>query len=622
MKKESPMQSASRRDFLKTMGLGAAAIAFPGPFAACQTNRFSQGGKRPNFLFLFTDDQTFKSIGALNNPEIKTPNMDRLVKRGVTFTHAFNQGSFSGAVCIASRAMLNTGRHLWNTGGGGCGDYPLWAETLRKAGYDTFETGKWHNGNRTFARSFTHGATIFMGGMHGLDKGGHWTPHVFDFDPSGKYPGKNKKVLEKHSSELFADSAVAFLIEKAGKSGKPFLAYVSFTAPHDPKQSPKAFMDKYPSERMEVPPNFLSEHPFDQGDHKIRDEMLAPFPRTPEVVQKHRSDYYAIISHADAQIGRILDALEGSGQIDNTIIIFSADHGLAVGQHGLMGKQNMYDHSMRVPLIMSGPGLPPGKRINAMVYLHSLFPTTCEMANVPIPGTVQSKSLVPLITGDRDRIHDSIYGAYKNMQRMIRTERYKLIQYPLAREVQLFDLEMDPWETVNQAGDSMYAGLIEELGVKMEAWQKEAGDKLDLEKAMNAPKSGDPVKPDEKGAMVLGPERAVTRGQLRYQPDRNNLGAWMNPSDYPEWNLDGVEAGTYEVEFTYGSINPGVDYAIVAGKAKLSGKTEHTGGIKTYKGFKIGRIRLECGKLKLSIRPGDFEGAIMNFRRLILTPAG
>jgi arylsulfatase A-like enzyme len=374
--------------------------------------------------------------------------------------------------------MLNTGRHLWNAGGNHCGAYPLWCETFRKAGYDTFETGKWHNGKETFARSFSHGAHIFFGGMHGLGKGGHWTPHVFDFDPSGKYPNSDRTIAQKHSSELFADGAVSFLSQQAGREGRPFFMYVSFTAPHDPRQSPNEFLDKYPRKEIQVPPNFLPEFPFDQGDHKIRDEMLAPFPRTPEAIQAHRAEYYAIISHADAQIGRILDALEASGEADNTIIIFSADHGLAVGEHGLMGKQNQYDHSIRVPLILSGPDLPKGKKIDAMVYLHSLFPTTCEMAEIPVPDTVQAKSLLPLLTGEKARIHDSVYGAYKNMQRMVRTERYKLIRYPLAGETQLFDIKEDVWERNNLAKDPKHAALLQELDTQLLAWQKETGDPL------------------------------------------------------------------------------------------------------------------------------------------------
>jgi len=241
-------------------------------------------------------------------------------------------------------------------------------------------------------------------------------------------------------------------------------------------------VDMYPPEKIEVPPNYLPEHPFDQGDHKLRDERLAPFPRTKEAVQVHRSEYYAIITHADYHIGRILDALEKTGKADNTIIVFSADHGLAVGQHGLMGKQNQYDHSVRMPFVFCGPGIEAGRRIDAMVYLQSLFATTCHMARIETPKTVQFPSLVPLLTGPKKKLYDSIYGAYRDFQRMVRTEQYKLIRYPHVREVQLFDLKNDPWEATDLAEDPRHANTVRQLDKELHRWMKETQDKLKLAK--------------------------------------------------------------------------------------------------------------------------------------------
>jgi len=199
-------------------------------------------------------------------------------------------------------------------------------------------------------------------------------------------------------------------------------------------------------------------------------------------VQTHISEYYAIITHLDQQIGRILDALDASGKADNTIILFAADQGLAVGQHGLMGKQNQYDHSVRMPFVMCGPGIEPGRRIEALVYLQSLFATTCEMARVETPDTVQFPSLVPLLTGRKERLYDSIYGAYRDLQRMVRTERYKLIRYPQVHKVQLFDLQEDPWETKDVAEDARYADTVRSLDEQLHRWMKETGDKLSLDR--------------------------------------------------------------------------------------------------------------------------------------------
>lgn len=489
----------NRRQFLR----GSSAVATGALSLSPHFNRFasaaeSKRGGKPNILFLFTDDQTFGSVNALTNPDVKTPHMDRLVRKGVTFTHCFNQGAWHGAVCVASRAMLNTGRYVWQCGGDSCGDYPLWGETLGKAGYDTFMTGKWHNGDAALKRSFkTIGPT--GGGMFaskdtkakenkkaGIVKdpynrprpGNSWSPT--DKTLSGHWREKDGKIV--HSSKLWADSAIDYLDNKASKSDAPFFMYVAFHAPHDPRQSPKEFVDMYPPEKIKIPPNYMPEHPFDQGDHKLRDERLAPFPRTKEAVQVHLSEYYAIISHADYHIGRILDALEKSGEAENTIIIFSADHGLACGQHGLMGKQNQYDHSVRMPLVIAGPGIQANKKLDTMVYLQSAFATTCEMAGIETPETVQFPSLKPLLTGEKKRLYHSVYGAYRNFQRMVRTEKYKLIRYPDVGEVQLFDIENDPWEITDLAENPKYASTVKQLDIELRGWMKLTGDKLDLDK--------------------------------------------------------------------------------------------------------------------------------------------
>ena len=630
----------SRRHFLSRMGLGSAALAL-GPAARLG----AATDQKPNILFLFTDDQTFRSIGALNNPEVKTPNIDRLVKRGTVFTHCFNQGAWGGAVCVASRAMLNTGRYLWTCGGNSCGDHPLWGETLGKAGYDTFVTGKWHNGPASLKRGFkTLGPT--GGGMYGSRdpnakankakgivndpyrrprEGNSWSP--CDTSLKGHWLQRDGGVV--HSSKLWADTAIDYLQNSAAKSPNPFFMYVAFHAPHDPRQSPKEYIDLYPLDQITIPPNYLPEHPFDQGDHKLRDEVLAPFPRSEHAVKVHLQEYYAIISHADHHIGRILDALEKSGKADNTLIIFSADHGLAVGQHGLMGKQNQYDHSVRMPLIFVGPGIEAGRKTAAMVYLQSAFATTCDMAAIPTPGTVQFPSLLPILQGKKAKLHDSIYGAYRHLQRMVRTERWKLIRYPHNGEVQLFDLQNDPWEKTDLAEDPQHAAVVKELTAKLKDWMKKTGDTLDLDnprppkpsrRGGPKPNPGAPVKPQKDGSFVLEPKTAKTRGGLRHQPDRNNLGGWTEMADYPEWQLVNVKAGTYAVEFTYGSTNPGVVFTIEAGGAKLNGTTGNTGGIKIYKPHALGTLTLPAGKVTLAVKPGEFRGAVMNFRLLRLTP--
>jgi choline-sulfatase len=255
---------------------------------------------------------------------------------------------------------------------------------------------------------------------------------------------------------------------------------VGFTSPHDPRQAPREFVDRYPRERVKVPPSYLPQHPFDQGDAKLRDEVLAPFPRTPDAVRLHRSEYYAHVTYFDQQVGRILDALDQSGKAANTIVVMTSDHGLAVGEHGLMGKQNLYEHSVRVPYVLAGPGIPKGKRVDALVYQHSTFATTCELAGVAAPRSVEFPSLAGLAQGRGRDPHDAVFCWYRDFQRSVRTREHKLIVYPQAGVTQLFDLRKDPWETRDVAEDPKFAALRADLMTRLRRFQSELGDPLKL----------------------------------------------------------------------------------------------------------------------------------------------
>ncbi len=236
----------------------------------------------------------------------------------------------------------------------------------------------------------------------------------------------------------------------------------------------------YNPAEIALPQNFMSEHPFDNGELKIRDEQLAPWPRTPEIIRQHIVDYYAMITHLDVHIGRVLTALDETSQADNTIIIFAGDNGLAIGQHGLMGKQNLYDHSVRVPLVISGPGLPQGQRSDALCYLLDIFPTLCDLLDLPIPASVEGKSLAPIINEEQETLRDTLFFAYKHYQRAVSDNRYKLIEYFVegSRTTQLFDRAEDPWEINNLSADSDYSSHLTRLREELSRWQERVGDPL------------------------------------------------------------------------------------------------------------------------------------------------
>lgn len=449
-----------------------ATILFP---AHCRANG---PAKRPNIIILFSDDQRADTIAALGNAHIQTPHLDSLVKRGTAFTRAHCMGSRQGAVCVPSRAMLLSGRTLFRAPENLKGVI-TWPEMFARGGYRTFMTGKWHNQPASALRAFAVGKSLFFGGM-----GNPYQLPVADISPKRELT--DKRPSGKHSVELFTDSAVEFIQAQKG-SEQPFLAYVAFNLPHDPRVAPKDYHALYDRKKPPLPPNYLPQHPFNNGEMMVRDEKLAPWPRTQDVVRQHLADYHAAITFLDAQIGRILAALEQAGLADNTIIVFASDHGLAIGSHGLFGKQNLYDHSMRAPLIFAGPGVPQGKTSEGLCYLFDIFPTLGELTNVPGPDGNEGKSLAPLMTGKSERVRDSIFLAYMKVQRAVRDDRWKLIVYPHINHRQLFDLQNDPHEIMNLIHESAHAKEIERLTRLLVQRQQELGDTQALTSANPLP---------------------------------------------------------------------------------------------------------------------------------------
>ncbi len=450
---------------------------------------------KPNILFFFTDDQRFDTIAALGNSAIRTPNLDRLVERGTAFTDAYIMGGSCGAVCMPSRAMLHTSRslyHIHDMGRDVPVDHTMLGETLRGAGYDTFGTGKWHNGPAAYARSFTHGGEIFFGGM-----GDHWNVPACDFDPTGQYESRINHTTDfrtqsvgqwtadhieagVHSTELFCDAAVDFLTQRERRDN-PFFAYISFMAPHDPRTMPQQYLDKYPAERIQLPPNFLKQHYFDNGELSVRDEVLATIPRDEGEVREHIAAYYAMITHLDDHIGRVLQVVEDQGQLDDTIVVFAGDNGLAVGQHGLLGKQNLYEHSVRVPLLFAGPGVPAGQRRDALAGLIDIFPTLCDLVDAGIPDSVEGESLQPCLDDVEASVRDTFLFAYRHFMRGVRDGvGNKLIETAAAGQchTQLFELSRDPWEQRNLAGDPIHAERVLLLRDELTSWRNDWDDTL------------------------------------------------------------------------------------------------------------------------------------------------
>jgi arylsulfatase A-like enzyme len=422
---------------LRTLAaLGLLAAAVPAPAA---------DAKRPNVLFVFTDDQRWDTIRALGNPEVETPTLDALVGRGFVFANPYCQGSMIPAVCAPSRTMLLTGKSLFRIPQPQAKTYdgPTLGGTFKAAGYDTLCVSKPGN-------SFRVGHDQFGKVVH--------IPHA-----------------GAETSARCANAVIDFL--KDAKGDKPFFVYLAPSMPHDPRTAPPEFHKKYDPAKVTLSKNFLPKHPFDNGELEIRDEKLAPVPRTDAEMKKHLADYYACVSAVDHDLGRILALLREQKRLDDTLVIFSSDQGLAVGgRHGLMGKQNLYEH-VKPPLIVAGPGVPAGKSA-ALVYLFDLFPTLCDLTGVPDPKGLEGSSLKPVIEGKKPGVRESLFGAYKDVQRMARDGRWKVLWYPQVDRYQLFDLSADPDEVNDLHDKPEHAAKLADMKKLLAGQQDAFADRL------------------------------------------------------------------------------------------------------------------------------------------------
>lgn len=452
----------------------------------CALASLATAQSKPNVLFIFTDDQSYETVRAFGHTDIDTPNLDRLAARGTTFTHAYNMGAWHGAICVASRTMLFSGRTVWRakateknlntdlTAG------RFWPQRMAAQGYETYFSGKWHI-MADVEKAFDH-VVNKRPGMPNDVKAGYNRPISGQPDPWNPSDPKFEGFWKggKHWSDVLGDDGVAY-IDQAAKSDKPFFMALHFNAPHDPRQSPKEYVDRYPLERIKMPVNFLPEYPQKEemgAGKSLRDEKLAPFPRDEHAIKVNRQEYYAIITHMDTQLGRILDALEKTGKAENTWIFFTSDHGLACGHHGLMGKQNMYEHSLRVPFIVTGPGVKAGGKIDTPIHLQDAMATALDIAGADREG-IEFQSVRPLLAGEKGGL-DAVYAAYTNSQRAVIHDGWKLILYPDARVAKLFHLTADPQELKDLAADPAMTERKKALFKKFQELQNRYDDKLDL----------------------------------------------------------------------------------------------------------------------------------------------
>ena len=434
----------------------------------------------PNFVIIVTDNQRLDTIAALGNPVIKTPNLDRLVRGGTTFTRAV-----AYPLCTPSRTEMITGCSALRTGVMGFSQRPpkslaFWPATMHRSGYETWHIGKWHIVGEPSEYGYSEtGAMVRSGGpktpplfgRHGREITGYRNSVFSSNRPDVKL--SEPVAITADIDRYFADSAIE-VIER--KRTRPLFLHVNFTAGHDPYLTPNDFTTRYDPATIPLPPNFLPEHPFDHGNLRGRDELLLPWPRTPEMIREELAYYYAELSYMDEQVGRILDSLEKSDQIKDTVVVFTSDHGRGLGSHGLVGYHCMYEHSISAPLIFYGRGIPAGVLRDAQCYLRDLFPTVCALSGTLVPATVEGHSLAAVLAGQTNQVYEYVFGCFQQYSRMVRSDRWKYIYYPQTGKVQLFDLKSDPHEMhdVSQVPD--HAEVAALLRDKLLAWMRENQD--------------------------------------------------------------------------------------------------------------------------------------------------
>ncbi len=433
--------------------------------------------RRPNVVFLFADDMRADTIGALGNPVARTPNLDALVRRGFTISNAYCFGGNSAAVCTPSRNMLLSGNAYFRwkdfvppgtkapKGLLSPGEGPNFPLSMKDAGYLTYHHGK-------------HGNSATL--IHAKFEINKYLKNDEAERKSGE-PGKE-----------IVDEAIAFW--KSNKDPRPVFMYLAFGNPHDPRVAAKKYLDQYDPSKIPLPRNSLPIHPFDNGELVVRDEQLLPWPRTKKDVRHTLLDYYATVTALDFHMGRLIQSIKQAGQLDNTLFIFSADQGIAVGSHGLLGKQSLYEEAMKCPLVFAGPGVTHGHS-DALVYLFDIYPTICDMVQAKIPGKIDGQSFRHVLEGKAAAARSDLMLAYRDKQRAIRDAGWKLIRYPAVNFTQLFDLASDPDEMENLAELPANRERVGNLLARLEKLQTHFGDNLPL--TVEHPQRAVPVTPEQ-----------------------------------------------------------------------------------------------------------------------------
>lgn len=408
---------------------------------------FLEGQSRPNILFIESDDQSNQAVGSYGHPEVITPHIDGLAEDGVSFTAAYNMGCWSPAVCVPSRTMLLYGKQIWEAQKITRKNAPeTYIEKFRQAGYETYVTGKWHAMGKAAGTVFDSTGSIQPGQL------------------------KTYRTDQGHVTDITGKEAADYL--QGYDSGRPFFVYVAFNAPHVPRQTEDKYYDLYPREGIKLPPSVV-EGPLNPNIEY--NYTTAPLKKATMRARVQQND--AMVTHMDERIGDIIQVLKNKGLYEETIIVFTSDHGISFGENGVAGKVCLYEPSVTAPLIIKAPGIEARTQVQGRVYLQDVMPTLCELAAVATPDNIVFESLLPQIEG-KNKARKSLYLAMFDDQRGIVVGKHKLILYPKSGDIEYYRLDRDPWETINLSTKRKSRKPMRRLLSELQIWQARFGDKV------------------------------------------------------------------------------------------------------------------------------------------------
>ncbi len=458
----------NRREFLAATGafVGASSCSAPsGP-----------ADEPLNVLFLFPDQMRAQAMACMGNPDVQTPNLDRLASEGVLFRNHFA----NSPVCCPARAIILTGKYA-HTNGMVANDLRLResetsvAEVFAEAGYRTGFVGKWHldggprqpgwipPGPRRQGFEFWAANEV----SHA-----HFDTHYFRDEPT-PIP------IKQFEAEVWTDIGIEFL-RQTREDPRPFFLTVQMGPPHDPYLAPPEYMSQYDPAQITLRPNF-------DGDTSERELEPNPYVKTPG--RKEIAAYYAMVTAVDDQVGRILEELDSLGLRDNTIVIVSSDHGDMLGSHGARLKRKPWEESIRVPGIVRHPKSPSGLQSEALFSHVDIAPTLLSLCGIAVPEEMQGSDLSAAVLGEPGPAPDSAYfqifgpflaGGVEKGWRGVRTSRHMYARTKDGPWV-LYDLENDPYELRNLAAEPEARDVLEDMEVRLRDWMQQTGDSWDFD---------------------------------------------------------------------------------------------------------------------------------------------